>query len=180
MHIRRFQPSKNCGNPRKNRQMAQARLTTSNSTSNAKNDADRGEVMAKQLVVQPHLCSGCRACEMACAFTHGNNGQPGKSRCLSLTVATNEYVPMLCMQCDFAACIQVCPANAIKRHQLTSIVQIDQKKCVKCMACTVACPFGNMHFDAVNRAVVKCDMCEDHGNDPRCAMFCPTKCLSLE
>lgn len=137
--------------------------------------------MPQRLVVQPQYCIGCRACEMACAFTHGQQGQPGKSRCMTLTMAVkDEYVPMLCLQCDNAACVQVCPVFAISRNEQTGVVLVDMDKCMLCMACTVACPFGNMHFDAPNRAVVKCDLCAGYGDNPRCAMFCPTKCLSVE
>jgi len=136
--------------------------------------------MAQRLVVQPQYCIGCRACEMACAFTHGDKGQPGKSRCLTLTVGKDEYVPMLCLQCDHAACVQVCPVSAIARNEDTNVVHVDMSKCIQCMACTVACPFGNMHVGIAKTEVVKCDLCAGFGDNPRCAMFCPTKCLSVE
>jgi Fe-S-cluster-containing hydrogenase component 2 len=136
--------------------------------------------MSLRLVVQPQHCIGCRACELACAFTHGSEGQPGDSRCRTLTVGQDEYVPVLCLQCDHAACVQSCPVGAISRDPVTRIVHVDKEKCVLCMACTVACPFGNMHFDAAGRFVHKCDLCAGHGDYPRCSMFCPTKCLSVE
>ncbi|MFW5739739.1 MAG: hypothetical protein ACOC1F_05175 [Myxococcota bacterium] len=41
-------------------------------------------------------------------------------------------------------------------------------------------PFGNMHVDIPKTAVIKCDLCAGFGDNPRCAMFCPTKCLSVE
>ncbi len=136
--------------------------------------------MMQRLVVQPQYCIGCRACEMACAFTHGDRGQPGQSRCLTLPTGKDEYVPMLCLQCDHAACVQVCPVSAISRNEDTGVVHVDQEKCIQCMACTVACPFGNMHVDLLHHRVVKCDLCAGFGDTPRCAMFCPTKCLSVE
>jgi anaerobic carbon-monoxide dehydrogenase iron sulfur subunit len=136
--------------------------------------------MTQRLVVQPQYCIGCRACEMACAFTHGDKGQPGKSRCLTLPVGKDEYVPMLCLQCDHAACVQVCPVSAIARNEDTNVVLVDMEKCIQCMACTVACPFGNMHVEIAKTEVVKCDLCAGFGDSPRCAMFCPTKCLSVE
>ena len=136
--------------------------------------------MQKRLVVQPQPCIGCRACEMACAFTHGTNGQRGASRCVTLTVGKDEYVPMLCLQCDHAACVQSCPVEAISRNADTGVVLVDMEKCMQCMACTVACPFGNMHFEPARSKVIKCDLCAGHGDAPRCAMFCPTKCLVVE
>ena len=137
--------------------------------------------MHKRLVVQPQYCIGCKACEMACAFTHGDGGQPGTPRVSVQTVAPKQYVPMLCLQCDEAACMAACPVEAITRNPDTGVVKVNMDKCVLCMACTVACPFGNMHVESVlSNAVVKCDLCEDHGGIPRCAQFCPTGCLSVE
>jgi len=134
----------------------------------------------KRLVVQPQYCIGCRTCEMACAFTHGASGQPGASRCVTVTTGKDEYVPMFCLQCDHAACVQSCPVKAITRDEATQMVLVDTEKCILCMACTVACPFGNMHFDPIRQLIHKCDLCKGYGDDPRCAMFCPTKCLTVE
>jgi Fe-S-cluster-containing hydrogenase component 2 len=47
-------------------------------------------------------------------------------------------------------------------------------RCVKCMACVAACPFGCALVDEVHDEVVKCDLCK---GDPACARFCPTKAL---
>jgi anaerobic carbon-monoxide dehydrogenase iron sulfur subunit len=136
--------------------------------------------MSQRLVIQPQHCIGCRACEMACAFSHGAEGQPGDSRCQTITVAKDEYVPMICLQCDNAACVQACPVEALSLDAATAVVRLDVDRCVRCMACTVACPFGNMHFDVKATLVHKCDLCRGCGDYPRCAMFCPTDCLQVE
>ena len=132
-----------------------------------------------RLVVKPQHCIGCRSCELACAFTHGKDGQPAASRCQTVTVGKDEYAPMMCLQCDHAACIQSCPVSAISM-QPSGIVLVDNERCIRCMACTVACPFGNMHFDPSAGIIHKCDLCAKHGDYPRCAMFCPTKCLTVD
>ncbi len=136
--------------------------------------------MSLRLVVKPDLCIGCRTCELSCAFTHGREGMPGASRCITHTVAEDEYVPMMCLQCDDAACAQACPTDALALDEATGVVLLDQDRCVRCLACTVACPFGNLHFDPTLKLVHKCDLCAGHGNQPRCALFCPTKCLLVE
>lgn len=136
--------------------------------------------MSLRLVIQPHLCVGCRSCELACAFTHGQDGKPGASRCLTVTVGKDEYVPMLCLQCDHAACVQVCPVGALELDPAAGIVRLDEAKCIRCQACTVACPFGNMHYDLAQKTVHKCDLCAGYGEVPRCALFCPSKCLLVE
>ena len=53
-------------------------------------------------------------------------------------------------------------------------MDLNADKCVKCMACVAACPFGCSLHDSVHHLVVKCDLC---GGDPACAHFCPTKAL---
>lgn len=134
--------------------------------------------MSLRLIVRPKLCTGCRTCEISCAFTHGKDGQPGQSRCLTLTIAQGEYVPMLCLQCDNAACVKSCPVAAIALDRRTEVIHLDQERCTRCQACVVACPFGNMHWDGAH--VLKCDLCAGYGDNPRCAMFCPSGCLTVE
>jgi Fe-S-cluster-containing hydrogenase component 2 len=136
--------------------------------------------MEKRLVVHPHHCIGCKTCEVACAFSHGKSGQPGQSRCTTLEDAQGEFVPMLCLQCIEAACTQVCPSGALKRDNEAGVVLLDQSRCVRCMACVVVCPFGNIHVDSATGAPIKCDMCSGYGDNPRCAEYCPQKCLIVE
>ena len=138
--------------------------------------------MNLRLVIQPQSCIGCRACEMACAFTHGTDGKPAASRCQTETLSAKdeEYVPMICLQCDHAACVQVCPVDAITHDAERGLVVVDNERCIRCMACTVACPFGNIHYDPGQELIHKCDLCRGCGDYPRCAMFCPTDCLTVE
>ncbi len=53
-------------------------------------------------------------------------------------------------------------------------IDADPERCVRCMGCVVACPFGKIYLDPGNDTIVKCDVC---GGNPACAMFCPTKAL---
>lgn len=138
--------------------------------------------MSLRLVINPRHCIGCRACEMACAFSHGEGGQIAASRCQTVTLSQKDgqYVPMMCLQCEHAACVQVCPVGALRRDESRSLVIVDNDLCIRCMACVVACPFGNMHYDPIRALIHKCDLCQDRGGVPRCALFCPTRCLTVE
>jgi Fe-S-cluster-containing hydrogenase component 2 len=67
--------------------------------------------------------------------------------------------------------------DTITRNPVTGAMDLDEEKCVKCMACIAACPFGCALHDSLHNLVVKCDLC---GGDPACAHFCPTKALRYE
>ena len=134
--------------------------------------------MKKQFEVNPALCTGCMTCELACSFAHAENGQQGRSRIIVLPGGFPDlYVPVTCLQCDDATCVKSCLVNAITRNPETGALDLSQEKCVKCMACVSACPFGCALVDETHNQVVKCDLC--HG-DPVCAKFCPTKALSYK
>ena len=131
--------------------------------------------MNGRFIVNPALCTGCRTCELACAFTHGENGKPGKSRIYPLDGGFKElWVPVACLQCDDAACVKSCLVNALSRNSETGAIDLNNDKCVKCMACIAACPFGCSLLDEEHDIVVKCDLCK---GDPVCAHFCPSKAL---
>ncbi|UCC45828.1 MAG: 4Fe-4S dicluster domain-containing protein [Candidatus Zixiibacteriota bacterium] len=132
--------------------------------------------MDKRFVVTPNLCTGCRTCELACAFSHSVNGKPGLSRIYPLSAGTDEaWVPVVCLQCENAACVKACLVDAIARNPETGALELDYDRCVRCMACVAACPFGCSLPDDQHSLVVKCDLC---GGEPVCAMFCPTKALA--
>ncbi len=130
--------------------------------------------MKYRFEIIPSLCIGCRTCELACAFSHAKDKKPGRSRIYPLAYAPDKYVPVVCLQCDDPACVKSCMFNALKRNEETGAIDLDEERCVKCMACVAACPFGCAMVDAGHDEIVKCDICK--GN-PACVQFCPTKAL---
>lgn len=129
------------------------------------------------LVVTPSLCTGCRTCELACAVAHGEQMKPARSRVRAYSFAEDRNIPILCLQCEQAACAQVCPVDAIEFNRSTSAWEVDTDRCVKCMICVTACPFGNIYEDATTHTIVKCDLCR---GTPICAQFCPTGALRFD
>jgi len=125
--------------------------------------------MSKLLVVNPEKCAGCRTCELMCSFEHTKVFNPRYS---AVTVINYEEamtsVPMMCMQCDDACCLKVCPVGAITRDENGVIAQ-NRDKCIVCKMCVSACPLGNMSYSPAARKVFKCDLC---GGDPKCVKFC--------
>ena len=131
----------------------------------------------KTLVVTPSRCIGCRTCELACSFRHAPpGGTIGKARINVRPAGPNRYMPLTCLQCAEAACVQACPVFALQRNEATGAVDVDRDKCIGCRLCTIVCPFGHITMDEVAAPdkCVKCDLCV---GSPACAAFCPSKAL---
>jgi len=126
--------------------------------------------MPKALVIDAEKCVGCKTCELVCSARHEGESNPTLSR---ITVIRGEKewggFPMVCFQCEQAWCIAACPQKAITRDENLGRVVIDYDKCIGCRLCAMFCPFGNIHFDAARKRVMKCDLCD---GDPQCAKFC--------
>jgi len=133
--------------------------------------------MTKRLLINPSVCTGCRTCELACSLTHQEKNKPGRSRIYPLGVGPDQYVPIVCLQCDDPACVKSCLVNALTRNEETGYIDLNYDKCIQCRACVAACPFGCSLIDDPQDKIVKCDLCD--GN-PACARFCPTKALEYK
>ena len=132
--------------------------------------------MAQVLMIYPDKCTGCRNCELACSFVKEGEFRPSKSRIHAYNWEREGFsVPMMCQQCADAACVAVCPTGAMRKSSKTpGLIEWDEKSCIKCKMCTMACPFGNAAFDSATGRILKCDNC---GGDPECVSFCPNKAL---
>lgn len=115
-------------------------------------------------------CIGCGTCEAVCGFI--NNTPFIKVYRTSIGLE----IPVSCLHCRKAPCIDVCPTGAMTRDAFGA-VYVDPGKCIGCMACLYACPFGIPELDAKARVAIKCDLCSDlrrEGLEPACAAMCPT------
>lgn len=120
-------------------------------------------------------CIACGKCELACAFAHGSEGRPSKTRINILRRGPELGTPVVCFQCADASCEAVCPTAALVRNPVTGAIDMVRDRCISCRMCVAACPFGNMLWDEAYQCVQKCDLC---GGDPKCVPFCPTGALS--
>lgn len=130
------------------------------------------------VTVDPNKCVGCRNCEYACAFKQKNDFSQKNSN-IRVNVYPEERVcvPMTCVHCEEAWCMEVCPANAISRDEKTGAIKVDKDKCAGCKMCMLSCPFGNIHFDSKALVSQKCDLCE---GEPNCVKHCISGALSYE
>lgn len=125
--------------------------------------------MTMSLFVTPRLCTNCGTCESVCeqqavdVFTFED-----EDASLSL--------PIMCMQCEDAACMEVCVAHALYRDKNDTVL-VDRSKCIGCKLCTNACPFGNIEFNYSAKKILKCDLCD---GSPDCVKYCPTRAIVYE
>lgn len=88
-----------------------------------------------------------------------------------------------CMHCTEAACIMVCPVDAIYRTP-EGIVYLDADICIGCGYCVQNCPFNVPKLDYRQKGIgvwekkaTKCNFCADrvqNGLTPACHKACPT------
>lgn len=120
--------------------------------------------MSKILTIFPENCTNCGTCEAVC---------PNAGVDVIHFEEVGVSVPVMCLQCEDAACMKVCPKKAIIRDESGAVIP-DMKKCIACKMCVSACPFGNITFSAAKKKIMKCDLC---GGNPKCAKFCPSEAI---
>ncbi|HYA39827.1 MAG TPA: 4Fe-4S dicluster domain-containing protein [Syntrophobacteraceae bacterium] len=138
----------------------------------------------KEIFIRIDRCVGCHTCEVACAVEHSASRQllaaisePVKPRKrLHVEAALSRSVPVLCRHCENAPCVAVCPTGATYRDDKGQLVLQEHLKCIGCMLCVQACPFGMMGHRAESRITLKCDRCPERQR-PACVDACPTKAL---
>ena len=134
------------------------------------------------MVVDLERCVGCHACSVACKTEHSVPLGGFRTRVRYLERPdrpTIAFLPLLCMQCQDAPCLDACPTEAIRRRE-DGRVDIDKSLCCGNKACIAACPYQAIYVDEASGTADKCDFCAhrtDLGLDPACVSSCPTEAL---
>ncbi len=151
------------------------------------------------------LCVGCQACMVACKQANEMEVEPGRGEPLwdaprdlsarTLNVikryengngavkdrAENGYsfVKRHCMHCLDPACVSACPVSALTKDPVSGIVGYNEKACIGCRYCQVACPYNipKFQWDSTTPRIVKCQLCSHlvaTGGISACCKVCPT------
>ena len=100
------------------------------------------------MVIDLDKCTGCGDCTLACQ-AH-NDVHPDISWNRLVTIDPNDEesasVPVPCMHCENAPCVDVCPVAATY-HRPDGIVMMDYDRCIGCRYCQMACPYGARSFN---------------------------------
>ncbi len=158
------------------------------------------------MVIDLKRCIGCFGCQVSCKSEHGTG--PGTTYARVIKQESGTYpnvqrfsLPLLCMHCDDAPCVPVCPTGASQKREEDGIVFVEKDECVGCRACVMSCPYGARYFqdeehhyfgngegaNAYEAAmysthemgtVEKCDFCRhrlEEGQEPACVSNCMCK-----
>jgi carbon-monoxide dehydrogenase iron sulfur subunit len=137
----------------------------------------------KRILVRREMCSGCRACEVACVAHHEGRFGTAAARIHVVKVeALGIDQPHVCRQCGAtqgvarAPCVAACPVGALSKDEHTGAIQVNvdpasASACIGCAACVDACPFGMAILHPETGTAIICDLC---GGDPACVKRCAT------
>ncbi len=90
------------------------------------------------------LCTGCDMCMLTCSLAKTGTVNPGLARIkIDHSGEHGSCFPIICRHCRVPLCQEACPVSgAMYSDDKTGAVLIDETKCIGCLACVDACPFG--------------------------------------
>ncbi|UCG50719.1 MAG: 4Fe-4S dicluster domain-containing protein [Candidatus Latescibacterota bacterium] len=143
--------------------------------------------MQKGFLFDVNKCTGCSACQIACAIENELPIGMAWRRINTFNAARIPGIPVFhhsraCYHCLDPPCMKYCPALAYSKDPVTGAVTIDKELCIGCKYCSWVCPYDAPQFDPVAEVMEKCTFCEHRlsvGEDPVCVSLCPTGALGI-
>jgi Fe-S-cluster-containing dehydrogenase component len=131
-------------------------------------------VNCRVLIVDDEKCTGCQLCLVACAARHEAGLNADRARIDVCRTADDSHAPLICNHCEAPSCARACPTGACRVDPAGGRVIIDDRVCIGCRTCVVACPFQHARFDKVLGVTVKCDFCD---GAPVCVEACEAQAI---
>lgn len=137
------------------------------------------------MIHDENLCIGCQACSIAC---RNENDVPEGVYRLQVHAEMKGKFPKLqtnferhsCVMCEDSPCVTVCPTHASFKLE-NGITMVDEKTCIGCKYCILACPYDARFVNPITGAINKCTFCFDtrlsSDGEPACVAVCPTDAL---
>jgi carbon-monoxide dehydrogenase iron sulfur subunit len=141
----------------------------------------------KRIYINESACIGCRLCEVYCQLRHSQSTdfiKAFKKELLRplprLRVEARGAVcfSVRCQQCDEAPCVHACITGALARDPVSSLIKVDEERCIGCWTCLLVCPLGAIKQDIEQKKILKCDLCQGE-EIPVCVANCPNEALVI-
>ena len=139
------------------------------------------------------LCTGCEECVTACKDVNhlGKDRSRRWNRSIDDLSATRFttiirqrdglFVRRQCRHCQSPACVSACIVGALQKTDEGPVIY-DDKKCIGCRYCMLACPYGIPRYEWAEAIpyIRKCTFCYDDIMSgtldvPACVAACPQK-----
>lgn len=142
-----------------------------------------------KIISEFDLCTGCNICMLACCEENHGGYNPRYAVLRLQSMRDGIFVePVVCNQCVNAACIRVCPVQAISKRVIrkkrenfqvhkveeVEVVAIDHDMCTGCGLCEQHCPRGVIVIK--DKKAHKCELCQ---GEPACVKSCPKGALKF-
>jgi tetrathionate reductase subunit B len=116
------------------------------------------------MVIRQDRCIDCKRCMEACVSVNHVPAYGWRTRVLlkedpKAIGQQQEFIPILCNHCNNPPCVRTCPTQATYKDKTNGIVMMNEKKCIGCKSCVLACPYDSRYFNEERRAIDKCDFC---------------------
>ena len=141
----------------------------------------------KRVYIREEVCIGCELCRVYCQVEHSGSKDllkafkkeiPRPLPRIRMERRGEVCFAVQCRHCDEPWCVYSCLTGAMQQDAVTGVVTADPEKCIGCWTCLVACPYGAVAKDTVNRVIAKCDFCPGRAV-PVCVANCPNEALLL-
>ena len=138
----------------------------------------------KRVYVNEKWCLACHVCEYNCAFANSGLSDMAKLRGVKISprirVEGDERISyaVSCRHCTDPQCVKSCITGALSVAD--GAARIDRSRCVGCLTCVLACPYGCV-APGPDGLATKCELClNNSAGAPACVAGCPNGAIVYE